>query len=78
MSRPAKRMEPLSCLISPATCLMTVDLPAPFGPISAWISPGKRSSVTSSLATTAPKRLESPCKLQDRVRHDGVAPPECR
>ena len=35
MSRPAKRMEPLSCLISPAICLMTVDLPAPFGPISA-------------------------------------------
>ena len=58
MSRPAKRMEPLSCRTSPATCLMTVDLPAPFGPISAWISPGRKSSVTSSLATTAPKRLE--------------------
>src|SRR5690606_27691485 len=32
-------------------------LPAPLGPISAWISPGLRSSVMSSVALSAPNAL---------------------
>ena len=40
IGRPSKAMVPASGRISPTICLMSVDLPAPFGPISAWISPG--------------------------------------
>ena len=36
---------------------MSVVLPAPFSPRTAWISPGQRSSETRSLARTGPKRL---------------------
>ena len=32
---------------------ISVDLPAPFSPSTAWISPGGTVSETSSLATTA-------------------------
>jgi hypothetical protein len=35
---------------------MSVLLPAPFSPTRPWISPGARSSETSSLASTGPKR----------------------
>src|SRR5690606_33862166 len=62
MSSPARRIVPVSCLSVPQIGWMSVDLPAPFGPISAWISPGRRSSETSSVARNAPKdllRLES-------------------
>src|SRR5690606_13144789 len=41
---------------------ISVLLPAPFGPISAWISPCRRSRLTPSVALSAPKffrRLES-------------------
>src|SRR5687767_4040334 len=34
---------------------MRVVLPAPFGPISAWISPAQRSRLTLSVAFSAPK-----------------------
>src|SRR5690606_25947765 len=55
MSSSAKRIEPESGLIVPAIWLMSVDLPAPFGPIRAWISPGRRSMLTWSVASSAPK-----------------------
>ena len=39
---------------------MSVDLPAPFSPSSAWTSPARRSKSTSSLATMPGKRLTMP------------------
>ena len=39
---------------------MSVDLPAPFSPSSAWTSPGLRSKSTPSLATIDPKRFVIP------------------
>ena len=36
---------------------ISVDLPAPFSPSSAWISPCRSCSVTSSLATHAGELL---------------------
>src|SRR5439155_1131246 len=41
---------------------MSVLLPAPFSPTSAWISPGASSSETPSLASTGPKRRVMPRK----------------
>src|SRR5437879_3116226 len=40
--------------------LKNVDLPAPFGPMSARISPRGRSKLTSSTARTPPKALRMP------------------
>ena len=38
----------------------SVVLPAPFGPMTAWISPGMTVSVTSPSASSPPNRLVSP------------------
>src|SRR5450631_4360982 len=45
---------------SPESMLMSVDLPAPFVPMTAWISPTCRSSQTASTATSPPKRRPRP------------------
>src|SRR5581483_8505325 len=60
ISAPAKRMAPESGKNSPANCAISVVLPAPFGPITACISPGMTANVTSASATTPPKRLLRP------------------
>src|ERR1044071_3907022 len=39
---------------------MSVDLPAPFSPMSAWISPGATARSTWSFASTPGKRLTIP------------------
>jgi hypothetical protein len=39
---------------------MRVDLPAPFSPMRAWTSAGKRERSTRSRARVAPKRLRTP------------------
>src|SRR5215212_8561795 len=36
---------------------MSVVLPAPFGPMTAWSSPGATARLTSSVTTSAPKLL---------------------
>src|SRR5216684_1337665 len=56
-SRPAKWMAPESGLKLPVSWLTSVVLPAPLGPIRAWISPGFTSIETESVATRPPKRL---------------------
>src|SRR5690554_2973231 len=63
MSWPANTMRPESGVIFPAIWPISVDLPAPLGPINAWISPGRRSSETSRVASSAPKRLCRPSSL---------------
>src|ERR1700683_3637127 len=59
ISRPAKRMAPESGLSCPLIVLKHVDLPAPFGPISARNSPAATEKVTPSTARTATKLLHS-------------------
>src|ERR1700675_1964342 len=53
-------MVPASGRNSPASAATSVVLPAPFGPITAWISPGSTASPTSLAAIRPPKRLVSP------------------
>src|SRR5882762_1492674 len=60
MSSPAKRTRPRSGRRSPASWLISVVLPAPFGPMMAWVSPSRISRLTSSHASSAPKLLERP------------------
>ena len=43
---------PASGLTAPKIIFISVDLPAPFSPSTAWISPGITVSDTSLLATT--------------------------
>ena len=54
--------------------LKQVDLPAPFGPISARNSPPPTEKLTSSTARTAPKLLRSArdLKLRHAARHRAV------
>ena len=59
-SRPSRWMEPESGRISPQICAISVDLPAPFGPMMAWISPARTSRSTPLVATTASKALRRP------------------
>src|SRR5258708_37935274 len=60
MSALSKTMRPMSVGSTPEIWPMSVVLPAPFGPISACTSPRTTSRVTSSVATTPPKRFEAP------------------
>src|SRR5512138_618339 len=60
MSVPAKRIVPESGLRFPASWLMKVVLPAPFGPITACVSPSATSKSMPSLARRAPNCLVSP------------------
>ena len=45
-------MLPLSGCSSPASSFTSVDLPAPFSPSNAWISPCRASKLTPSSART--------------------------
>src|SRR5579883_2725407 len=59
MSRPRKRIVPASGAKPPVSWLTSVVLPAPLGPISAWISPCCTSIETLSVASRPPKRFTS-------------------
>src|SRR5216684_8741789 len=60
MSSPAKCTRPRSGRRLPASWLISVVLPSPFGPMMAWVSPSRTSRLTSSLASSAPKLLVRP------------------
>jgi hypothetical protein len=49
---PLIKMSPLVGSSSPYRIDINVDLPAPFSPTRAWISPGRRVMSTESLART--------------------------
>src|SRR5437764_12612536 len=49
-----------------------VDLPAPFSPSRAWISPGSTARSIRSLATRSPKRLVMPCSSSLRASSRGA------
>ncbi len=54
---PSTRMVPSSGFCTPYRIFISVDLPAPFSPTSAWIVPDSIVMSTSWLATTPGKRL---------------------
>src|SRR6185295_10709043 len=58
-SSPAKRMRPASGRRLPASWLMKVVLPAPFGPMMAWVSPSRTARSMPSVARRAPKAFTS-------------------
>src|SRR3954471_1719962 len=61
MSRPSSRMRPAVGRSTPVSRLITVVLPAPFGPISACRAPFCTESVTSLVAMMPPNCFTSPC-----------------
>src|SRR2546430_16629779 len=70
-SMPWTATEPSVGRSNPTHALMSVDLPAPFGPTSAVIEPtGTSRSTDRSAQTRAPYRLPSPC-----ASSAGAAPP---
>ena len=56
-------MTPRSGRWTPPRMRIIVDLPAPFSPTTAWISPNATSKSTPSSATVAPNRLPTPSAL---------------
>src|SRR5258708_35326226 len=56
--RSPTKMSPLVGLKSPERRFTSVDFPAPFGPMTAWISPTTSSSDTSLTAARPPKRFD--------------------
>src|ERR1700704_902681 len=60
MGRPCSRTVPPAGAYSPDTMLNRLVLPAPFGPISAWISPARMVSAASATAWMPPNALETP------------------
>src|SRR5215510_15019364 len=57
---PAKMTSPAVGFSTLVIRLNTVDLPAPFGPMTARILPASRLMSTASTATSAPKRRTNP------------------
>src|SRR6516162_9778642 len=53
-------MRPESGRSAPLRIFMSVDLPAPFSPTSAWTSPGRSVRSTPRRACVGPKRLWRP------------------
>ena len=67
MRSPQKEIAPASGANDPAIMLNKVVLPAPFGPITAKISPGFTSRLTPSTASKPRKRLVTPSTLSKAV-----------
>src|SRR3954468_3023958 len=70
MSRPFTSMVPAFGAYMPLNTRMSVDLPAPFSPTSAWISPLSTSRLASSLATIGPNRLTMPASWMAAVTRE--------
>src|SRR3989442_3675834 len=60
IERPRKRTVPASAASCPVRMLKNVVLPAPFGPMSARISPAGSANETSSTAWTPPNDFRTP------------------
>ena len=70
-SAPAKRMRPASGCSSPASWATSVVLPAPLGPITAWISPGSHREAHAVGGDDAAEPLGQPFRLEERLSHGG-------
>src|SRR5947208_16136594 len=60
---PASRTSPASGTTPPPSTFTSVDLPAPFSPTSAWISPARTSKSTASSARTPGYDFDSPADV---------------
>src|SRR3954451_10814136 len=60
MSSPSSRMRPADGRSTPVSRLITVVLPAPFGPIRAWRAPCSILSETPATAAMPPKCFSRP------------------
>ena len=69
-SSPANSIVPASGGCAPERILRSVDLPAPFSPSSAWISPGATSRSTSLERLHAGKALADARHAQERLGHE--------
>src|SRR6516162_6886877 len=82
MSRPPRKMLPACGIKWPVSWLISVVLPAPFGPMMACSSPCGTSSDTWSVAMMPPKRRTSFCTRSNgsatieppEQAHDAAAP----
>jgi len=61
MSRAPSEIVPALGFTKPDNRLKKVVLPAPFGPMMAWIVPASMESETSSTARYPAKDFDSPC-----------------
>src|SRR6266850_3631807 len=78
-SAPFRRIRPASRWYTPASIFMSVDLPAPFSPTSAWISPARRSKRHPRSAWTPGKSLLIPSISTSRSpTASGTTPPTGR
>jgi hypothetical protein len=59
-SRPNTSTVPASGAYIPARMRISVDLPAPFSPTRAWISPAPTSRLAPRLASTGPNDFSIP------------------
>jgi len=57
----ARVASPLEIVSSPAMISSTVDLPAPFGPTTPILAPGRNASVTSSRMSLSWCALRTRC-----------------
>jgi hypothetical protein len=55
--------SPLDGWSSPAMIFRTLDFPAPFGPTTPILAPGRKARVTSSRMTFSPCALRALCML---------------
>src|SRR6267378_934298 len=78
-SAPFRRIRPASLWYTPARIFISVDLPAPFSPTSAWISPARRSKRQLRSAWTPGKSLLIPSISTSRSpTASGTTPPTGR
>src|SRR5579875_4039469 len=74
MTCPSTSIVPPSGRWAPVMTLMSVDLPAPFSPTSAWTSPARRSNETPFSAWTPAKDL----RISERRRRGATVDPWIR
>ena len=74
MSRPLKRIVPRVGGRNVVSRLKQVVLPAPFGPISAWIVPGLHAQIDVVHGDEAAELSGQPLCLQDGVCHPRTSP----
>src|SRR5690348_7538565 len=64
---PRSSTRPSSGASEPAAIAISVDLPAPFSPSRAWISPARASNVTPLRASTPSKLFRTPASRSTSV-----------
>src|SRR5271166_4279044 len=79
---PSQYTSPPERTWTPVSSLISVDLPAPFSPTIAWISPFSKIRSTLFSAWVAPNRLSSPLSTRrgaaESTAPDILLPPSCR